>query len=161
MPYIDAVIFAKWVKDGRGVNVPDAISDIYAWAIANDEFLPGGVSGDGPFGKYEDLTGQANIHQRILDNLGVFVAKLEITMVTAMKFAQDARIWTLGYKRFDDDGEQTFSNWNSSLYVAERQKAINFITNNSNITAQQISNKFNAFDTRLEIADKLKEFFRE
>ena len=161
MPHIDAVIFAKWVKDGRGVNVPNAISDIYAWAIANDELLPGGVEGEGPFGRYEDLTGQANIHQRILDNLGVFAARLEITAVTAAHFAKDARIWTLGYKRFNDQGEQTFSNWNTTLSTAERQKAVNFITNNSNITAQQLSNKFNASDTRLEIANKLKEFFRE
>ncbi len=161
MPYIEAVIFVKWVVDGRGVNNPSAISDIYAWAMANDEFLPGGVSGGGPFGKYEDLTGQMNVKQRILDNLGVFVARLEITVATAAQFANDARIWTLGYKRFDDEGEQTFSNWNTPLSAAERQKAVNFITNNSNITTQQLSNKFNASDTRLEIANKLKEFFRE
>jgi hypothetical protein len=161
MPSIDAVIFVKWVKDGRGVNVPDAISDIYAWAMANDEFLPVGMSGGGPFGKYEDLTGQANINKRILDNLGVFAARLEITVATAAHFANDARIWTLGYKRFDDDGEQTFSNWNTALSNAERNKAINFITNNSDITVQQLSNKFNASDTRLEIANKLKELFRE
>jgi hypothetical protein len=161
MPYIDAMIFAKWVKDGRGVNVPDAISDIYAWAIANDELLLGGVDFEGPFGRYEDLTGQVNIHQRILDNLGVFAARLEITVATAAHFANDARIFTLGYKRFNDQAEQVFSNWNTTLSAAERQKAVNFITRNSKITAQQLSNKFNASDTRLVIANKLKKFFRE
>jgi hypothetical protein len=161
MPYIDAVVFAKWVKDGRGVNVPNAIGDIFAWAMANDEFLPGGESGKGPFGKYADLTGQANINKRILENLGVFAARLEITVATAAHFANDARIWTLGYKRFDDEGERTFSNWNTTLSAAERQKAINFITNNSEITTQQLSNKFNASDKRFEIADKLKELLRE
>lgn len=161
MPYIDAVIFTKWVKDAEDTNVPDAIDDIYAWAIANDEFLPEGESGKGPFGRWEDLTGQANVHQRILDNLGVFAAKLEITTATAAQFASDPRIWTLGYKRFNDEGEQTFSNWSDTLTVAERQQAVQYITNNSNITAQQLANRFDATDTRKVIAQKLKEFFRE
>ena len=161
MAYIDAVVFVKWVKDAEGLNEPAAIGDIFSWAVANDEYLPEGESGKGPFGRYEDLTGQANVHQRILDNLGVFAAKLEITTATAMHFVNDPRIWTLGYKRFNDKGEQTFSNWNTTLTVAERQKAVNYITNNSNITTQQLANKFDASDTRLEIARKLREFFAE
>ncbi len=161
MAYIDAVVFVKWVKDAEGLNEPAAIGDIYAWAIANDQYLPEGKSGKGPFGRYEDLTGQANVHQRILDNLGVFAAKLEITTTTAMHFVNDSRIWTLGYKRFNNQGEQVFSNWSEKLSADERQQAVNYITNNSNITAQQLAGKFDASDTRLEIARKLKEFFRE
>jgi len=160
MPYIDAVIFTKWVKDG-GTNVPNAISDIYAWANANDEYLPEGESGKGPFGRYEDLTGQANVHQKILDNLAVFAAKLEVTVATAQQFASDNRFWTLGYRRFDDEGEVTFSNWDTTLTTAERQQAVNYITTNSSITAQQLANVFDVDDTRLEIAQKLKDYFRE
>lgn len=156
MPYIDAVIFTKYVKDAEGTNVPNAISDIYQWAIANGEALP-----DGSFGKYSDLTGAANVHQRILDNLAVFVAKLEITVATAAQFASDPRIWTLGYKRFNDEGEQTFSNWNTTLTVAERQQAGDYVSANSNITAAQLAARFDATDTRAQIAQKLKEFFRE
>jgi hypothetical protein len=161
MPYIDAVIFTKWVKDADDTNVPDAVSDIYAWAIANDEYLPEGESGKGPFGRYEDITGQANVHQRILDGLAVFAAKLEITVATAQQFASDNRFWTLGYRRYDDDGEILASNWDDVLTGQERQQAVNYITNNSNITAQRLGNRFDATDTRLEIAQKLKEFFRE
>ena len=156
MPLIDAVIFTKYVKNAKDENVPNAISDIYAWAIANGEQLP-----DGVYGRYEDLTAQANVHQRILDNLAVFVAKLEITPATAQQFANDPRIWTLGYKRLNDEGEVTFSNWDTMLTVEERQQAGNYITSNSNISAQQIASKFDAGDTRLEIARKLKAFFRE
>ena len=158
MQYIDAVVFVKWVKDSEGSNVPDAIDDIFGWAIANDQYLP---EGESCFGRYEDMTGQANVHQRILDNLGVFAARLEITVATAAYFAGDARIWTLGYKRFNDKGELQLSNWSEKLSAAERQQAVNYITNNSNITAQQLANKFDATDTRKVIAQKLKEFFRE
>ncbi len=161
MAYIDAVVFVKWVKDSEGSNVPVAFNDIFIWAAINDQYLPEGESGKGPFGRYEDMTGQANVHQRILDNLGVFAAKLEITTTTAMHFVNDSRIWTLGYRRFNDQGEQVFSNWSEKLTTAERQQAVNYITNNSNITAQQLAGKFDASDTRLEIARKLKEFFRE
>jgi len=161
MPYIDAVIFSKWKQDADGNNVPDLIDEIYARAIANDEYLPEGESTKGPFGRWEDLTGQANVHQRILDNLGVFVAKLEVTVATAQHFTGDPRIWTLGYRRFDDEGEQTFSNWNTTLTAQERQQAANYVTSNSNITAQQLAQKFDATDTRREIARKLKAFFRE
>ena len=161
MAITEAVAFMKWVKDDDDRNVPDAVSDIYAWAIANDEYLPEGESGKGPFGRYEDLTGQANVHQRILDNLGVFAARLEITDATANHFASDPRFWVLGYKRFDADGEQIASNWDTALTAEERQRAANYITNNSNITAQQLASKFDVDDTRLEIAEKLKAFFRE
>ena len=51
MPYIDAVIFTKWEKDAEGTNVPNAIDEIFAWAVANDEYLPEGQSGIGPFGR--------------------------------------------------------------------------------------------------------------
>ncbi len=161
MPFIDAVVFVKWVKDAEGLNEPAAIGDIFTWAIANDEYLPEGKSGKGPFGRYEDLTGQANVHQRILDNLGVFAARLEITTATAMHFVNDSRIWTLGYQRFNDKGELQFSNWSEKLSAAERQQAVNYITNNSNITVQQLAGKFDASDNRWEIAVKLKKFFRE
>ncbi|GAG99708.1 unnamed protein product, partial [marine sediment metagenome] len=78
--YIDAVVFTKWVKNAVDAAVPDTINDIFAWAIANDEFLPEGESGRGPFGRYENITGrQVNIHQRILDNLAIFVARLQVT----------------------------------------------------------------------------------
>ena len=161
MPYIDAIIFTKWVKDDEDANVPNAISDIYAWAIANDEYLPEGNPGVGPFGRYEDLTGQANVHQRILDNLAVFCAKLEITVTTAQQFASDPRIWTLGYWRRDDEGAVLDHNWDTTLTTAERQHAANYITSNSNITVQQLAAVFDATDTRQEIATKLRAFFKE
>ncbi len=158
MPYIDAVIFTKWVKGTDGTNVPNAITDIYAWAIANGENLPLEPT---CFGRWEDLTGQDNVHQRILDNLAVSISKLEITVATAAKFASDTRIWTLGYRRLDDEGEVVFSNWDTPLTTQERQQAANYITANSNISAQQLANAFDASDTRMEIARKLKAFFRE
>ena len=160
MPYIDAVIFTKYVKDAEGVNVPNAISDIYAWAIANDEYLPEGQSGIGPFGRYEDLTGQADVHERILDNLAVFCAKLEVTVPTAQQFATDSRIWTLGYWRRDDEGGVIDHNWNTALTPDERQEAAAHITNNSAITVQQLAAVFDPTDTRAEIASKLMAFFR-
>jgi len=156
MPYIDCVILGKWVKHANGKNVPDAVYDIYAWAIANGEQLP-----DGVYGRYEDLTGQANVHQRILDNLAVFCAKLEITVPTAQHFANDPRFWVLGYWRRDDEGAVLDHNWNTTLTVAERQQAAGYVTANSNITAQQLAAAFDATDTRAEIANKLKAFFRE
>lgn len=161
MSLIDAVIFVRWVENINGVNIPNAVDDIFAWAIANDEYLPEGQSGIGPFGRYEDLTGQANVHQCILDNLAVFAAKLEVTPATAQQFASDPRIWTLGYRRFDDEGNILFSNWDMPLTAQERQRAANYITDNSNITAQQLANVFDADDTRQEIAQKLKAFFRQ
>ncbi len=161
MTYLDAVIFTKWTQDAEGHNVPNAISDIYAWAVANGEYLPEGHSGVGPFGRYQDLTGQANVHQRILNNLAVFVAKLEITVATAQHFAADPRIWTLGYWRRDDDGAVIAHNWDTILTTAERQQAAAYITANSAITAQQLATAFDATDTRREIAQKLKAFFRE
>lgn len=159
MPVIDAVIIARWV-DVDGNKHPDAIDDIYVWALANDEYLLGGRSGFGPFGKYQDLTGQVNVHQKVLDNLGIFIAKLEVTPVTAQQFANDPRIWTLGYWRRGDDGEPIADNWNTTLTVEDRQLAVSYITSNSKITAQQLANVFDVTDTRKEIARKLKEFFR-
>lgn len=156
MPYIEAYVFVKYVKDAEGTNVPNAISDIYAWAIANGEQLP-----DGPCGRYEDITGQANVHQRILDDLAVFVAKVEMTVPTAQHFASDPRIWTLGYWRRDDEGETLDHNWDETLTATERQQAVDYITSNSAITAAQLAAAFDADDTRAEIAQKLKAFFRE
>lgn len=161
MPYIDAVIFTKWVQDDQSANVPNAIQDINVWARANDEYLPEGQSGIGPYFLYEDLTGQANVHQRILDNLAVFCAKLEVTASTAQQFAADARIWTLGYWRKDDEGAVLSSNWNEILTAAERQQAVDYVTANSAITAQQIQAAFDATDTRWKVGQKLTAFFRE
>ena len=160
MPLIDAVVLLRWVPDDDGNNVPDAVDEIYAWAIANDEYLPEGSSGVGPFGRYEDITGQDNVHQRILDDLGIFAAKLQLTPTTAAQFAADPRFWTLGYRRLDDDGEVVTSNWDEPLSVEQRQQAVTYITTHSAITAQQLAAVFDASDTRLEIARKLKEFFR-
>jgi len=161
MPYIDAVIFSKWKQDADGNNVPDVIDEIYAWAIANDEYLPEGQSGKGPFGRWSDVCGQANVHQRILDDLAVFVGKLEITVNTAQHFANDARLFVLGYRRLDDEGNVLFSNWNEPLSSQERQKAAQYVTSHCRITAQQLAQAFDATDTRLEIARKLKAFFRQ
>lgn len=155
MAYIEAVILGKWVNDAQSRNVPNAISDIYAWAMANGEQLP-----DGVYGRYEDVCGQANVHQKILDDLAVFVAKVEMTVNTAQHFANDPRFWVLGYKRFDDEGEVTFSNWGEPLTVQERQAAAQYVTNNSKITAQQLADAFDVTDTRREVAQKLKAFFR-
>lgn len=156
MPYIEAVLLTRWIQDSRGISVPSVLSDIYAWARANDEHLPGGA-----FGRYQDLTGQADVHQRILDNLAVSIAKVEMTLPTAQHFASDPRIWTLGYSRRDDEGDVIDSNWDTTLTTAERQQAANYVTANSAITAQQLANAFEATDTRREIAQKLKTFFRE
>lgn len=161
MPYIDAVIFTKFVLDGEGNPVFHAISDIFTWAIANDENLPHDPT---CYGKCTDLTGQTGgpaMKQRILDNLAIFCAKLEITTATAAQFVADARIWTLGYKRYNDDGEEMFSNWGDSLTAGERQQAATYVTTNSAITAQQLAAAFDPSDTRLEIARKLKAFFRD
>ncbi len=158
MPYIDAIVFTKWVKDAEDTNVPNAIADIYAWAIANGEFLPYDPDS---YGKYQDLTAQANIHQRILDNLAVFCAKLEITVTTAQHFAGDNRIWTLGYWRKDDEGAVIEHNWDTTLTAGERQQAVSYVTSNSAITAQQLTARFDATDTRRQIAQKLRAFFRE
>ena len=158
MAYIDAVIFTKYVEEvqnGETVNVPNAISDIFAWARANNEQLP-----DGTFGRYEDLTGCANVHQAILDNLSIMCAKLEVTVATAQQFASDPRIWALGRWVKDDEGEVTNSNWQTTLTSAERTQAINYITSNSAITAGQLATAFDASDTRAQIANKLKAFFR-
>ena len=159
MPYIDAIAFVKWVKNADQHNVPDAVAEIHAWSAANAEQLP-----DGTFGVYEDVTGQAGgpaLNQRILDNLGLFLARLQMTVATAQHFAADPRIWTLGYWRRDDDAAVLSHNWNTTLTAAERQQAVNYVTSNSNITAQQIAAVFDATDTRAEIADKLKAYFRQ
>jgi len=160
MPLIDAVVFLRWIPDANGNNVPDVVDEIFAWAIANDEYLPEGHSGIGPFGRYEDITGQDNVHQKILDNLGVFAANLQLTPTTAAQFAADPRLWTLGYRRLDDEGVVEFSNWNTTLTLAERQQAAAYITTHSAITIEQLAAAFDADDTRLEIARKLKAFFR-
>ena len=159
MPVIDAVVITKWVEND-GVRMPNAMQDISAWAVANDEYLPGGRSGIGPYWRYVDLTGQADVRQQLLDNLAVFVAKMEVTPATAQHFADDPRIFTLGYWQRDDEGNAMDDNWDTALTVEERQRAVNYITSNSKITAQQLANVFDATDTRKEIARKLKEFFR-
>ena len=153
MPYIEAVVFTRWVQDADGNNVPDAVDDIYAWARSNNEQLP-----DGSFGKYEDITGQST--SRILAGLKVFAAKLTITVATAQHFASDNRFWTLGFKRFDDEGEQVDSNWDIRLSSTNRQAAITYITNHG-YTLEQIASKFDTTDTRLVIAKKLKALFLE
>ncbi len=159
MPYIDAVIFTKWIE---GEKMPNALLDVSAWALANGEYLPQPLFGSHPCGLvYQDLTGQANIHQRILDDLAVFVAKIQIAVATAQQFASDNRIWTLGYWRRDDEGEVIDSNWNGPLTPDERQQAVSYITTNSAITAQQLAAVFAPTDTMAEIAHKLKVFFRE
>ena len=160
MPSIDAVVLGKWVVGPNGKNVPNGFYDVNAWAIANDEFLPGGQSGKGPFHFYTDLTELANVHQRILDNLAIYVAKLEVTVNTAQQFVSDPRFWTLGYWRKDDEGVVIDHNWGTTLTLAERQAAAQYVTNNSAITAQQLAAVFDASDTRAEIAEKLKVFFR-
>lgn len=160
MPYMDAVIFARYVEDADGANVPNAIADIFAWAMANDEHLPEGESGKGPFGRYEDLTGQANVAQCILDNIAVMCAKLEITVATALQFAADPRIWTLGYWRRDDEGGVISHNWDETLTAEERQVAVDWITANSAYTAEQLATVFDVTDTRRQIAQKLRAFFK-
>lgn len=160
MPYIDALIFTRWVKDAEGAKVPNAISDIFTWAMANDQEIshtPKTIC----YGKCMDVTAQKNIDQRILDNMALYVANLIVTVATAAHFANDPRIWTLGYKRFDDDGEVVFSNWDTPLTAQEQQQAAGYITSNSGISAQQLAKVFSASDTRLEIAKKLKAFFRK
>lgn len=161
MPVIDAVVITKWVEVAEKVWRPDVLDEVFAWAMANDEYLPGGQSGFGPFGRYMDLTGQADAHQQILDDLAVFIAKLEVTAATAQHFADDPRMFTLGYWRRDDDGAVITHNWDTVLSVEDRQRAVSYITTQSKITAQQLANVFDATDTRRDIAEKLKAFFRD
>jgi hypothetical protein len=158
MPYIGAIVFTKWAENVPGKVRPDAIDDVFSWALSNGERLPN----DPDCGaKFTDLTGQANTHTQILDNLAIFIGDLEITTATAAQFAADPRIWTLGYRRFNDDGEVTFSNWNEPLTVEERQQAGDYVSANSKITKAQLAARFDAEDTRRDVAEKLKEFFRE
>ena len=161
MPYIDAIVFTKWVEDPQGASVPNALGEIMQWGLDNDETLPIELFGPHPEGgKYRDITAQANTHQRILDNLGVFCAKLVVTVATAQHFAADPRIWILGYWRRDDDGTLLDDNWDTTLNPMERQEAVDYVTANSNISAAQLAAAFDASDTRREIAQKLKAFFR-
>ena len=87
-------------------------------------------------------------------------AKLEVTVPTATQFAADSRIWTLGYWRRDDDGSVLSHNWDTPLTGAERAQAVTYVANNSAITLAQIQAAFDATDTRREIAQKLRAFFR-
>jgi len=152
-------VFLRWKTEVlpfsmQDANVPDAISDIYAWAIANGEQLP-----DGSFGKYEDLTGQSA--SRIFTGLKIFAARLQITNATAQHFKDDARFFTLGYKRLDDEtGDVLASNWDEPLDVTSRTRALTYLTNHG-YTVQQIAARFSALDTRREIAVKLKKLFLE
>lgn len=160
MPYIDGIIFVKWQTGADGkhrAGNPGVLREMYDWAIANNEALPHDPT---TYAKCGDLTGQANVHQRILDNLAVFCAKLEVTVATAQHFAADPRIWTLGYWRRDDDGSLLYHNWDTTLTAAERQQAAQYVTNNSNISAAQLAAAFDVTDTRREIAQKLRAFFR-
>ena len=157
MAYIEAIVFCRLVTNANDEVVPNAISDIFDWARTQGVALP-----HKPlfFATYQDLTGQANTKQRILDNLAVLVARLELTVATAQQFAADSRIWTLGFWRRDDEGAVITHNWDDTLTAAQRTQARNYVTNNSNITAAQLNAAFDASDTRREIANKLKAFFR-
>lgn len=149
----NAMVFTRWVTDADGNNIPDAVDDIYAWAMANNSPLP-----DGSFGKYEDITGQPA--SRILAGLKVFAARLQISDATAQHFASDNRFFLLGYDRLDDEGNVIASNWNQPLDVASRTRALNYLINHG-YTMQQITSRFSASDTRREIAQKLKALFLE
>lgn len=155
MPYIDAVIVCKWAVGSDGKNRPIALDDVFAWAIENEEELP-----IGSFGRREDLTGQDRIRQRIQNNMALFVARLVVTVTTAQHFASDNRFWTLGYWQRDDEGGVITHNWDTPLTAEERTQAANYITLNSFITPAQINAAFDPTDTRREIAEKLKDYFR-
>jgi len=152
---IDAVIFTRYFQDTDGRWRPVALKDIYAWARANNETLPGGTS----YGKYEDLTGQS---QPALRAIKVFAARLIVSNATATQFADDSRIFILGYQRLSDDielaGQVLFSNWNTTLTQDEIDRLVSYLLNHG-YTMQQITAHFSASDTRLEIARKLKELF--
>lgn len=158
MPYVEAVIFTTRVtRNGKGW--PDAVADIDAWAIANDEFLPGGQSGIGPFRLYSDLTGIARAD---FTDGKVFIGQITITTATAQQFSADPRIFVLGRRIMDDEGNVTSSNWNTTkpLTVEERTQVLDWLEDKG-ISREQVAARFNADDTRLEIANKLKVFFRE
>ena len=55
MSYVDAVIFTTFkTESGTGDAVPSIVDEIFAWAKANGETLPGTTSP----GSCVDLTGQ-------------------------------------------------------------------------------------------------------
>jgi hypothetical protein len=155
MPVVDAVIFTKWIKDTEGGHVPNAIADIYAWAIANGELVPS--IGPNAYGRYKDVTGQ--LAPTILADK-VFCARLEVSPVTAQQFSSDPRIWTLGRKIIDDEGNVTDSNWDTPLTAPERTQALDWLEAHG-IDRATVAARFSASDTRKQIADKLVEFFKE
>lgn len=154
MPYVEATIIVPWIKDAVGF-LPDALDDISAWAIANDEYLPGGISGFGPFSLYEEINDNIT---PVLD--GLFVAKLTINQNTANQFAADARIHILSRKVFDEDGNETSSNRDAALTAGERTTILNWLEVKG-VDRAQVTARFDASDTRAEITNKLKAYFRE
>lgn len=154
MPTVDAVVFTTWKHDANDNDVPNAIDDIFAWAVANNESLPLEPT---VCGRYEDVT--AILAPDIAIGK-VFACKLEITMATGAQFAADPRIFTLGRRIFDDDGNVTNSNWNTTLSGGERKQVLDWLENHG-ISRAQVSARFGGNDTRLEIAQKLKAYFKE
>jgi len=154
MPYINAVVFTIFKHDANGNNVPDVIDEIFAWAIAADEYLPEGASGVGPFGKYEDLTGQPSPSPG-----NAVAARLIITVPTAQQFASDGRIFTLGRKVLDGEGEVTDSNWDTTLTAAEILQVKTWWINRG-YDWDKVKNNFSASDTRREIGVKIRAWLK-
>jgi len=149
---IDAVVLLRWRVDAEGNSVPDAVDEVFAWAVERgDEIAPG------CYGKYEDITGQV---RPALRALRVFAARLVVGDATAQHFADDNRLFILGWRRFDDEGRVVADNWDRPLDAESRQRALTFLTNHG-YTLEQITSRFSAGDSRREIARKLRTLFQE
>lgn len=153
--YVEAVIITKWVIDSRGVAVPDVVNEIFLYAEAGEYTIPVGPK----YGSYSCLATGTGGHQKIFEDLAVFVARILMAVPVAQHFADDLRLFQLGYWVKDEEGNVVSHNWNTILPTEERTRVVNYITNNSKVTQAQLAAMFNATDTRAEIADKLRAFF--
>lgn len=153
--YVEAIIITKWVVDARGVAVPNVVNEMFLYAEAGEYTVPVGPK----YGSYSCLAAGTGGHQKILNDLGVFVARILVAVPVAQHFAEDLRLFQLGYWVKDEEGDVVSHNWDTALPTEERTRVVNYITNNSKVTQAQLAAVFNATDTRREIAAKLRVFF--
>lgn len=150
MPTVDAVVFTQFTETEEGFTY-GALDEIIGWGLDNVEFLPGTQTG----GWWTE------VNDNIAPLLGrISCVRLIVTVATAQQFAADSRIFTLGRRIFDDDGNVTNSNWNTTLSDGERKQVLDWLENHG-ISRAQVSARFGGSDTRLEIATKLKAYFKE
>lgn len=152
MPHVQAVVFVPWKVEAGKNKQPDVVDEIYVWAGQNDQRTP-----QGPYGWRIDVTGQPK------DSIvagKVFATLLVVGLATAQQFQSDPRMFRLGWRIFDNDGELQFSNWDQPLDAPSRTQALDWLEAHG-YTRAQVAARFDATDTRKEILDKLREMFRE